>query len=108
MNMNRVNEIIKKHNELLDSMTEQERIDYYAEVGLVVECETEIENVSSISAIGVNKEGIRSLEETSRYERRNRHHGNQLSRRAARNPRVKRIPGSKNQKAAIYKFEKAR
>ena len=40
MNMNRVNEIIIKHNELLDSMTEKERTDYYAEVGLVVESET--------------------------------------------------------------------
>ena len=40
MNMNRVNEIIRKHNELLDSMTEKERMDYYAEVDLVVECET--------------------------------------------------------------------
>lgn len=37
MEMKQVNEIIDKHNKLLDSMTEEERVEYYASVGLKVE-----------------------------------------------------------------------
>ena len=37
MNMDQVNEIIRKHNEKLDAMTEEERAKYYAKFGLIVD-----------------------------------------------------------------------
>ena len=36
MEMKEVEEILKKHNELLDSITEEERIQFYASFGMTI------------------------------------------------------------------------
>lgn len=99
MNMNRVNEIIRKHNELLDSMTEEERIDYYAEVGLVVECETRAENDSNVVAHAISRRP-RSLTDDYRSLSDLRRGSSSRKSRFRRND-IK----IKNQK---FKYEKAR
>lgn len=41
MDMKQVDEIIKLHNELLDAMTEEERIQFYAKYGMIIKPSTE-------------------------------------------------------------------
>ncbi len=36
MDMKEVEEILKKHNELLDAMTEEEKIQFYASFGITI------------------------------------------------------------------------
>ena len=36
MDMKQVEEILKMHNELLDAMTEEERIQFYAKYGMII------------------------------------------------------------------------
>lgn len=55
MDMEKVNKIIKEHNEKLDAMTEEERVAYYESFGFVMEPKTEEKHFSRI----INEEYVK-------------------------------------------------